>query len=243
MERINENERMPKSNNKRIVIGLVLITLAALLFADNFDIMPWGWEHYVFTWQSLLIVIGLISLAKNESRTTGIVLIAVGAFFLLAKIYAFPYGIRHLFWPAVLATVGILLIVKHKDHHRHVFTGNQEVNADDIIDDVAIFGGSEQKIKSRNFKGGKITNIFGGSTFDMLEAQLAPGQNVMDVFCMFGGSKFIVPADWKVRVDVTAIFGGFSDKRKSISTSENSYDREFVIKGVVLFGGGEIKNL
>jgi len=241
MEQIKE--QTPRTNNKRIIVGLVLITLAALLFADNFDIMPWNWERYVFTWQSLLIVIGLISLAKNESRTTGIILITVGVFFLVAKIYAFPYGIRHLFWPTILAVIGILLIVRKKDHHSHIFSGREEVNTEDFIDDVAIFGGSEQKIKSRNFKGGKITNIFGGSSFDMLDAQLAPGQNVLDVFCMFGGSKFIVPADWKVRVDVTAIFGGFSDKRKSISTSDTSFDREFVVKGVVLFGGGEIKNL
>jgi predicted membrane protein len=241
MEQIKE--QTPRTNNKRIIVGLVLITLAALLFADNFDIMPWNWERYVFTWQSLLIVIGLISLAKNESRTTGIILITVGVFFLVAKIYAFPYGIRHLFWPTILAVIGILLIVRKKDHHSHIFSGREEVSTEDFIDDVAIFGGSEQKIKSRNFKGGKITNIFGGSTFDMLDAQLAPGQNVLDVFCMFGGSKFIVPADWKVRIDVTAIFGGFSDKRKSISTSDTSFDREFVVKGVVLFGGGEIKNL
>ncbi|MHC1705300.1 MAG: DUF5668 domain-containing protein [Tenuifilaceae bacterium] len=241
MEQIKE--QTPRTNNKRIIVGLVLITLAALLFADNFDIMPWNWERYVFTWQSLLIVIGLISLAKNESRTTGIILITVGAFFLVAKIYAFPYGIRHLFWPTILAVIGILLIFKRKEHHSHIFSAREEVSTEDFIDDVAIFGGSEQKIKSRNFKGGKITNIFGGSTFDMLDAQLAPGQNVLDVFCMFGGSKFIVPADWKVRVDLTAIFGGFSDKRKSISTSDTSFDREFVVKGVVLFGGGEIKNL
>ena len=37
MEQINE--RAPKTNNKRIVLGIVFITLAALLFADNFDIM------------------------------------------------------------------------------------------------------------------------------------------------------------------------------------------------------------
>jgi len=240
MEQIREQNQ--RTNNKRIIIGLVFITLAALLFADNFDFMPWNWERYIFTWQSILIVIGLISLAKNESRTTGIILIAIGAFFLVAKIYAFPYGIRHLFWPTILAVVGILLIVRRNERH-HVFSGRAEVNTEDMIDDMAIFGGSEQKVKSRNFKGGKITNIFGGSSFDMLDAQLAPGQNVLDVFCMFGGSKFIVPADWKVRVDVTAIFGGFADKRKSISTSETSYDREFIIKGVVLFGGGEIKNL
>lgn len=241
MERVNE--RIPKTNNGRIVIGLVLITLAGLIFADNFDFMPWNWEHYVFTWQTLLIVIGLISLAKNESRTTGIILIAVGGFFLAARFLDFPFGIRHLFWPTILAVIGILLLVKHKNHHHLPFSGNTEINTEDFIDDIAIFGGSEQKIKSKNFKGGRLTNIFGGSSFDMLDAQLVPGSNYIDVFCMFGGSKFIVPADWKVRVDVTSIFGGFSDKRKSISTSETSFDRELVIKGMVVFGGGEVKNL
>jgi predicted membrane protein len=243
MERVNENAHMPKSNNKRIVIGLVFITLAGLLFADNFDVLPWNWEHYVFTWQTLLIVIGLISLSKNESRTTGIILIIIGGFFLAARFLEFPFGIRHLFWPTVLAVIGVMMLVKRKNYHHHTFSGNQEINTDDYIDDVAIFGGSEQKVKSRNFKGGRLTNIFGGSSFDMLDAQLAPGSNIIDVFCMFGGSKFIVPADWKVRVEVTAVFGGFSDKRKSISTSETSFDRELVVKGLVLFGGGEIKNL
>ncbi len=240
MEQINE--QLPKANNKRIVIGLVFITLAGLLFADNFDFLPWNWEHYVFTWQTLLIVIGLISLAKNESRTTGIILILIGGFFLAAKVLELNYQIRHLFWPILLAGMGVMLLVRHKSHH-HTFSGSQEINTDDYIDDVAIFGGSEQKVKSRNFKGGKLTNIFGGSSFDMLDAQLAPGRNIIDVFCMFGGSKFIVPSDWKVRVEVTAIFGGFADKRKSISTSETSFDREIIVKGLVLFGGGEIKNL
>lgn len=239
MEHINE--QMPRNNNnKRIVIGLVLITLAGLLFADSFEFIDFNWRNYF--WQLLLIVIGLISLAKNESRVTGIILIFIGGFFLADKALEFDFHIRHLFWPTVLAVIGVLMIVRQKGHH-HIFSGREAINTDDIIDDTAIFGGSEQKIKSKSFKGGRLTNIFGGSSFDMLDAQLAPGKNYIDVFCMFGGSKFIIPADWKVKVEVTAIFGGFADKRKSISTSETSYDRELVIKGLVVFGGGEIKNL
>ncbi len=117
-------EETPKTNNKRIVIGLVLIAIAGLLFADNFNVLPWNWEHYVFTWQMLLIVIGLISLAKNKSRTTGIVLIAVGAFFLAAKFLNYPFGVRHLFWPAFLAVVGILIIVRQKN--QHLFSGREK---------------------------------------------------------------------------------------------------------------------
>jgi len=238
----NINEQKPRNNNdKRVIVGLVLITLAGLLFADSFEFIDLNWRRYF--WQLILIVIGLISLARSESRTTGIILIAIGAFFIADRAFEFDFRIRHLFWPTVLAVIGLLFIFRKKGHTNHIFSGRESVSTDDSIDDMAIFGGSEQKVKSKNFKGGRITNIFGGSTFDMLDAQLAPGKNYIDVFCMFGGSKFLIPADWKVRVEVTAIFGGWADKRKSISTSETSFDRELVLKGLVLFGGGELKNL
>lgn len=241
MERIDEPT--PRTNHSRVVIGLVLITLAVLLFAENFDIIPGNWHSIVFTWQMLIILIGVISLVKNESRVTGIVLIVIGIFFLLAKIYYFPFGIRHLFWPTILAAIGVILLLKRRSYDHSIFSGKTGISSEDFIDDVAIFGGSVQKIKSRNFRGGKITNIFGGSTFDLLDAQLAPGQNIIDVFCLFGGSKFIVPANWKVRIEVTSIFGGFSDKRKSISSVEQGNNSELVYKGTVIFGGGELKNL
>jgi hypothetical protein len=118
------NEQTPRTNNNRIVIGLVLIAIAGLLFADNFNVLPWNWDHYIFTWQSLLILIGLISLTKNKSKTTGIVLISVGGFFLLAEFLDYPFGVRHLFWPAVLAAIGILMIIRQKN--QHLFSGKEK---------------------------------------------------------------------------------------------------------------------
>ncbi len=44
-----------------------------------------------------------------------------------------------------------------------------------------------------------------------------------------------------MKVEVTSIFGGFSDKRvKSIIVKET--DRSLVITGTCIFGGGEIVN-
>lgn len=122
MERVYDER--PRTSNKRIVIGLILITLAGLLFADNFNVLPWNWKHFVFTWQMLLIAIGLISLAKNRSKTTGIILITVGAFFLAAEFLNYPFGIRHLFGPIILAIIGLLLIVRQKN--QHLFSGREK---------------------------------------------------------------------------------------------------------------------
>lgn len=239
MERIDHEKS--RTNSTRIVIGLVFLTLGGFLFADRFDIIPFNWNQYIFTWQSLLILIGLISLAKNESRATGIVLISVGGFFLAAKIFGFHYPIRHFFWPTVFVAIGLIMLLQKGGSHGSRFGMSKGVIDVDFIDDVAIFGGSEQKITSKNFKGGKISNIFGGSTFDMMDAELAPGRNVLDMFCLFGGSKIIIPTDWRVKFEVTSIFGGYSDKRRVAPKSESNSEKELVIKGVVIFGGGEIK--
>ena len=61
---------------------------------------------------------------------------------------------------------------------------------------------------------------------------------------MFGGSTFIVPPDWNVRVEVTPLFGGFTDKRAASTQDTGVKDprKELFITGFVMFGGGEVKN-
>lgn len=231
-----------RTNNSRLIFGLILITVGLFLFADRFDLIPHDWNRYIFTWPSLLIVFGLISLGKTESRVTGLVLVGLGAFFLSAKILGYHYPIKHFFWPTVFVAIGLILIF-HSKGHMPRFGLRKGVIDIDYVDDMSIFGGSEQRVSSKSFKGGRITNVFGGSTFYMADAQLAPGRNYLDMFCLFGGSKIVVPSNWKVKIEVTAIFGGYSDKRLNVQKNENDEaERELVIRGVVIFGGGEIKS-
>jgi predicted membrane protein len=76
----------------------------------------------------------------------------------------------------------------------------------------------------------------------MLKAQLEPGTNVIDVFCLFGGTKLIIPEDWNVKIRVTSIFGGFSDKRHIMPETRISEETQLVITGLTMFGGGDIKS-
>ena len=111
----------------------------------------------------------------------------------------------------------------------------------DFVDELAVFSGSERIITSNSFKGGKLTSIFGGTMLNLNKAGLDWGTNVLDVFVMFGGCDIRVPSDMNVKVKVTAIFGGFSDERKVINDNEANEGKELIIKGLVLFGGGEVK--
>ena len=60
------------------------------------------------------------------------------------------------------------------------------------------------------------------------------------MFTIFGGAKFIIPEDWDVRIEVSAIFGGFSDKRHIRKDTPRDPSKELIIKGVAIFGGGDI---
>ena len=111
----------------------------------------------------------------------------------------------------------------------------------DEVDELGFFGGGERVSTSQEFRGGKLTAIFGGTVLNLLNAKLAQGTNVLDVFVLFGGTEIKVPADMNVKVKVTAIFGGFGDERKQIVEDDENDGSELIIKGLVLFGGGELK--
>ena len=83
-----------------------------------------------------------------------------------------------------------------------------------MIDYVNIFSGAERQLITNNFQGGKITSIFGGGEVDLTRSSLAPGDNVIEITCIFGGTTIIIPENWNVILNVTPILGGFSDSRR-----------------------------
>ncbi len=230
-----------KNTDKRLIVGLIIVLIGAAILAINFGVLPSNLRYYLFHWEVILIGIGLIALLTSEHKGTGIILIAVGGAFYLRNFIDLHFNFWQLFIPSMIILLGLILIFRRRtpsdDDKRILEPG------DDYIDDVAIFGGSEKVINSQNFKGGKITAIFGGSNFNMARAKLAPGIQIIDIFALFGGTTFIVPDDWSIKVKVVSIFGGFSDKHKVTGSTNESDDKNIlIVKGLAIFGGGEIKS-
>jgi len=242
MERQPQNFK--RSGRAHLLLGIVLMFLGLFLIADLADIVPWRMRDFLFTWQALLIFLGLIFLSNKDNKGTGIILIVIGSFFLLPRVIEVPYYWRSLFWPSLLILLGLVVIFgsRRRGGGGTYFGGNKRKGStEDYLDDVDVFGGGDRVIHSQNFQGGKITHIFGGSKYDMTNAKLAPGRNHLEIVWIFGGSKLIIPEGWDVKVEVTSIFGGFSDKRvRSVVVKET--DRSLVITGTCIFGGGEIVN-
>ena len=86
-----------------------------------------------------------------------------------------------------------------------------------------------------------MTAILGGGEIDLTPSQLADGTHVLDFVAILGGASLFVPEDWTIKIDVVAILGGFSDSRKQSRIIVQDENKVLVIKGFVLFGGGEIK--
>jgi predicted membrane protein len=194
----------------------------------------------------LLVVIGIVSFIGNENRIPGIILILIGGFFLVPRIFDLDISFSHLFWPLILITIGILVLVRrfpHPGQWKHRLTNSPNTSAaldQGFVFEDHIFSGTEKRIINKDFKGGRVNVIFGGIKLDLTQALLAEGSNELEVNVIFGGATIIVPCEWKIQLKNTSIFGGFSDKRFCIKEATDQ-SRVLVIRASAVFGGGEIK--
>ncbi len=217
--------------------GLILIVLGLLLLAGNIGLVPESVKDVIFRWPMIIVVIGLVNIIRRE-LLSGVILLAIGSFFMLPHLVP---GLRMadiwIYWPVLLILGGVQIFSR-----RNRLTTRpelREANQTDFIDEVAVFGGNVVHIESQNFQGGKITSIFGGSELSFSGSKLSKEGAVIDIVTLFGGSKIVVPREWNIKVEVLSILGGFSDKRLHGAPGQVS-SPTLIIKGVAIFGGGEI---
>ena len=212
--------------------GIVFVVLGLVFLLRNIHLLPL--PPVFFSWKALLIVIGVVGIALG--RKEGFIPLMVGALFIfiydILGLYYFSF--RDL-WPLIFIVVGLAIIMRH----RRIQDSGSTKNG---IDEMALFSGVEKQVASEAFEGGKVTALFGGMDVDLRQSKLSNNRNVIDLFTMFGGSEFKVPSDWTIDVSqLTVVFGGFEDKRL-IDTSKTDPNQVLIIKGLIMFGGGEIKN-
>ena len=121
-------EGQVQKDNTRLILALVIIGIGFIWLLQKassaFNIsIPWFTHHLftfrpmfmtlgniIFSWQLILILVGIILLAGR--RSSGIVLIILGGLFLIPKLLVFPIHTIPFLIPLVLIAVGVILIVK-----------------------------------------------------------------------------------------------------------------------------------
>lgn len=113
-------------------------------------------------------------------------------------------------------------------------------STEDYVDATAVFGGVKKNIISKNFRGGEVVSVFGGTELNMSQADLQQPA-VLEATQIFGGTTLIVPPHWQVKSEAVAILGGIDDKRPIMP---GGYDpnKVLIIKGTSMFGGLQIKS-
>lgn len=210
---------------KRSVLGVFLILLGGVLLLRNFGWLPYE-TRYIFQWFNIFFVIGVSVLISSKGRD-GFLFIGLGLLFAIPYYTYFGWGDL---WPLILIFIGVTYFT-----HRR---GQQESESGDTsINEFTIFSGSKRSFANQEFKGGKITTMFGGSELDFRDSELADNSQ-LDIFCMFGGIDITAPADWSIDLRANPIFGGVSDERRNRSADGPTLR----VKGFVMFGGVDIMN-
>jgi len=232
-----EPKRGLENRSGRIFGGSVLVIIGAFLLARQFGIELPEW---LFSWGTLLIAFGLFIGAKHSFRGIGwLIPIIIGGVILIENFIP-DLSIKHYIWPLLIICLGLFMIFRPRHHHRRDWGWEPGVSSEDSIDATSIFGSTKKSIISKDFKGGDITTVFGGTDLNLTQADIN-GTVVIDVTQVFGGTKLIVPAHWSIQSDVVCIFGGIEDKRPQ---SKDITDPPKVLKldGTCIFGGIEIKS-
>lgn len=240
------NSKSSGNSTSRMLIGSLFILLGGIFLLENLDIIYFNIPHIIFSFPTILIVIGSIIMINSRRKTFGGIVLALGLFLMVPRIFpAIDYDASIIF-PLIIILLGIFIIFRNKHEGgregENIFHGSKGNINRDKIDEISIFGGGERIINSDNFMGGNVTSIFGGSEIDLTKCKLAPGENIVDLLSIFGGSTFIVPKDWNIVTDVFPLFGGFSNKVIRDPNVATDKEKTLVIKGLVIFGGGEIKS-
>jgi predicted membrane protein len=237
------------SGSGRIWIGVFLLLVGAAAFIKLEFFPQLGW---LYDWPMILIILGFfMGIRQNFRGVSWFILMLIGGIFLVRHNFPDLLLYRYL-WPAALILLGLFFIFKprRRDWHWREYgdekkTGDSitpvidgETSDEEVVDTTSIFGGTKKKIISKNFKGGEIVNIFGGTEIDLSQSDIN-GEVRLELTQMFGGTKLIIPGNWKMILKNTAILGGIEDKRPNQPFDPNKL---LLLTGVSIFGGVEIRS-
>lgn len=241
-----------------VIFGLLLLLVGVGLVLTNTGMMPREIRSIFFSWQMLLIAIGLISIF-HRNFSFGFILLGVGGFFILPKLqiifpdhfYFIPADFISTYWPALLIVGGVAIIISafykpHKTYHYNADCGDRRrkrhytSGEDGHFDKTVVFGEGEHIILEPVFIGGKASVVFGSMTIDLRKSEIPEGETFLDVEVVFGTLTVVVPPDCKIKPAVSTVFGGFTENR--VISEAVASNRVLTIAGESVFGTVEIRD-
>lgn len=254
-----DNITRKRKEDGRFWGGIFIIGFGVLLLLRKMNFPIPGW---IFSWETILIAIGLFIGFKNKFQNHGwIILVVIGSLF-LADDVLYDINLHDYIFPIILIGVGAMFILRprknnfsrFKNHPGYInspFTEEKQNYTEPLFESSgnsneeyveinAALGGAKRIILSKNFKGGEINCFMGGAEINMLQADIQQPVK-LEANMVFGGMKILIPSNWELRLDSTNIFGGIDDKR-NVTHVITDPNKILTIEGTVIFGGIEVRN-
>lgn len=239
------------SGKGNVWTGLFLLVIGSVALLKAMNMIPAEY-NWLWSWGMFLVALGFFLGLKHAFRGGAwFILIIIGGVLIIHDINPGVNSWAFL-WPGALILLGLFIIFRPRRHRYWKEYVDDKVDeamnakkdaftsSEDFIDSTSIFGGVKKNVISKNFKGGDITNIMGGSEIDLTQADIN-GTVAIDLTQVFGGTKLIVPSNWQVKAQMAAIFGGVEDKR-SAQNAILDPNKILILDGTSIFGGIEIKS-
>lgn len=241
------------SQSHGIFWGLLVMAVGVLFLLRNLDIVYFDsiWQF----WPVILIVIGLSKLTSAAGQPagvfTGLLLMGLGAVFLLQSLHYLPGRIWQYVWPGMLIAVGLAMLARRLDwglpppDAAPQPTGEApppEGSPANRLHIEVVFGGDRRTLISDDFEGGKITAIFGGVEVDLRRAATKRTEVVINADAVFGGVELVVPETWRTEVRGSGVFGGYLDKTHRPHQPPDPNAPRLIVKGGAVFGSVIVRN-
>ncbi len=223
--------------------GLFIILIGGLLLARQAGAEIPGW---IFSFKTILIALGIYLGIRHSFRGFAwLIPLTIGGFLLIDDFYPW-YDIHKFMWPLLIIGFGLFLVLRSFTRRKEGPTRSpfetELESSDDLLDSVVVFGGAKRSIITKNFRGGEAVTVFGGTELNFMQAELA-GTAVLELTQIFGGTKIIVPANWKIHSkEMVAVLGGIDDKRASAARVDDGSEQILILKGTSVFGGIDIRS-
>jgi predicted membrane protein len=107
----DRDNRIRRRAGGRVWVPLGLLVVGGLLLVRQMGV---GLPEWLFSWQIILIVIGIFSGLAHAFRGPGwLIMILVGTFFLMDNLVP-GLDIHRFIWPAVIIVVGLVMLIRPK---------------------------------------------------------------------------------------------------------------------------------
>ena len=225
-------------DTKKILLGILLLVLAVLIVLNTFGIT--NIDFFFPGWWALFIIVPcFIGIFTERDKAGNVMGLLLGVGLLLAAQDVIDFSMLwKLAIPAIIIFAAVNMIIVGFRGKRTKKEAVITAKSDDCSTEFIMFGGNEVKVSpEQEFKGAKLTAIFGGIDYDLSDAVITQDCTI-EAVTVFGGIDIILPKNVNVKSNAVGIFGGVENKNYTVPGAEATV----YITGAAIFGGVDIKS-